>query len=170
MLAKFKKNAEFIVTAGFLLLFSVTFLNAEKWINAMTFGEYEVGPYAFPKAACMIAFVLMCVISVKQIKLARAGLLVVETGNEEKPTYGTMLPIVAVSMLYVWVMPKIGFIIASLILLPSLLLIAGVRKPKMIILVTLGVFLVAFAFFCLLLKLQLPRGVGIFKKFSLLFY
>lgn len=165
-----KRNSELIVTGAFLALFVVTFLNAEAWINAMTIGEFEIGPYAYPKAVCLISAVLMLAILVKQIGLLRAGQLPRYDTNEEAPTYFTMLCLVAVCMLYIWAMPRVGFILASLILLPVLLLIAGVRSPRAIVLFTIGVFLVAFVFFCLLMKLQLPRGQGIFKELSLRFY
>ncbi|USF25833.1 hypothetical protein N510_000749 [Firmicutes bacterium ASF500] len=170
MLERLKQNSELLVTGAFAALFVVTFLNAERWINAMTIGEFEIGPYAYPKTVCLISAVMMLGVLFKQIKLLHAGQLPRYEASEEAPTYFTMLCLVAVCMLYIWVMPKIGFILASLILLPVLLLIAGVRNPKTIALFTIGVFLVAFVFFCLLMKLQLPRGQGVFKDFSLRFY
>lgn len=170
MLQKAKRNVELLVSILFATFFAVTFLNAKKWINAMTMGKYEIGPYAFPRAVCVVAFVLMAAIITKQIRMLRVGDLPIYDTNEEKPTYFTMLGLVALCMGFVWAMPTVGFIVASLVLLPVLLVLVGVRKPLSIVLFTVGVFVVTFIFFCLLLKLQLPRGKGIFKAFSLLFY
>lgn len=170
MLEKAKRNGEMLVSLLFAAFFAVVFLNAKKWINAMTKGAYEIGPYAFPKAVCVIAFVLMAAVIVKQVGMLRTGDLPRYETNEEKPTYFTMLGLVALCMLYVWAMPTVGFIVASLVLLPVLLVLVGVRKPLPVVLFTVGVFAVTFVFFCLLLKLQLPRGKGVFKTFSLLLY
>ena len=170
MLDKVKQNTELIVTCAFLLLFALTFVNADIWINAMTTGEFEVGPRTFPRTVCLISCTLMLAILLKQIKLARLGLLAEIEEGHEPTTYMLMLSLVALCLVYVWAMPKVGFIVASLFFLPSFLLLVGVRRPMTIILFTVGVFLVAFLFFCLLMKLQLPRGTGIFKTFSLLFY
>lgn len=170
MRAKNKNNVELIVTSVLLMFFCVIYLNAENWINSMTTDKFEIGPYAYPKAVCVIAAVLMAAILIKQVRLAHKGLLVGYDSSEEKPTYAIMVVLVIICLAYVWIMPKVGFILSSIILLPVLLLLVGVRRPKSIILFTIGVFAVAFVFFCLLMKLQLPRGKGIFQTFSLLFY
>ena len=171
MLERIKKSPELIVTTAAVLFFAVVFLNSDKWINAMTIGEFEIGPYVFPKAVCLISIALMLSVFTRQIKILKNGeALPKYDDNTEEPTYLIMVLFVASSFLYVWGMQKIGFILASVILLPVLLIIAGVRSPKKIILISLGLLVVAFLFFCVLLKLQLPRGKGIFKTISLLFY
>ncbi len=171
MFEKIKKSPELIVTIIVTLFFAVFFLNSNKWINAMTVGEFEIGPYAFPKAVCLISVALMLSVLVRQLKILRGGeALPKYDDNTEAPTYLTMVLFIASSFLFVLGMQRIGFILASVILLPVLLIVAGVRSPKKIILITIGLLLVAYLFFCVLLKLQLPRGKGIFKTFSLMFY
>ena len=82
-----------------------------------------------------------------------------------------LLITLAVLSLYIFVgLPYIGFILSTLIFIPALMLGLGNRKPITIALNTIGTVVVCYAVFIRLMMIPMPRGVGIFWNFSVLFY
>ena len=64
----------------------------------------------------------------------------------------------------------LGFIADTLIGIPVLMLWLGERKWLRIVLVSLIMTAICVAAFCKFMLIPLPRGMGIFRNFSLLFY
>lgn len=171
MLEKIKKNGDLISSIFVCIFFLVTLVMSKQWINAMPYNEFDIGPFLYPQTVCAIGVILMTVVCIKKFRMSKAE-LVVETAEKDAlpPTYLVMIGAIVVCGLYIWGMQKIGFLLASVMLLVLLQLITGNRSPVKIALITLGLIIVTYLFFCVLMKLQLPRGKGIFKEFSLIFY
>ncbi|MGI6028287.1 MAG: tripartite tricarboxylate transporter TctB family protein [Candidatus Heteroscillospira sp.] len=82
-----------------------------------------------------------------------------------------MLGAVTLMLLYmVFGLKYLGFIASSLVFIPLFMYLLGNRKPIVIILNTLAVTILCYLLFCKFMMIPLPRGMGIFRSFSLLFY
>jgi len=110
----------------------------------------DVGPAAFPLITSILIIIfsiLLMIIGFK--KLNSQEKVVVKRG------YNIMAAII-VSSVYIWLMPKVGYYWSTAIYFPLMLLSAGERKWKRIVLVTLFFILFAKVGFETLLKVPLP--------------
>ncbi|MET3504140.1 tripartite tricarboxylate transporter TctB family protein [Halalkalibacter oceani] len=90
---------------------------------------------------------------------------------DEAPAFPNRLWLmIAISFAYVILLPLVGFILSSLVILVAITLLMGVKKWSSLVLTSvLGTAFLTFLFINLL-RVPLPRGVGIFRDLSLLIY
>ena len=82
-----------------------------------------------------------------------------------------MIKVVVLMFLYMVIGLKyMGFIFSSLVFIPIFMILLGNRKPVVVSLNTLAVTASCYLLFCKFMMIPLPRGMGIFRSFSLLFY
>lgn len=174
---KVKKIEDMVFTLLFLLFFGVVLVGIDKWIGAFRPTQtFETGPKLFPMILASIAVVLSISILIGQILKYRST-----DGSDKKECAGeeTITPIVKQYVLmttlltlfiFIYAMEYVGFLVSSLFLLLALQYTLGNRNWTRIVLFALGIIAVNFLVFIQLLQIQLPRGVGIFEQFSLLFY
>lgn len=73
-------------------------------------------------------------------------------------------------LLYIIVMPWIGFGLSTLLYVPAFILILGERRKLVLILSPLLVTVFVILIFSRFIAIPFPKGVGIFAAFSRLFY
>lgn len=71
---------------------------------------------------------------------------------------------------YILTIPFIGFILSSLLFAPIFLLNLGIRKVASLIGTPIALTGFLYLLFIKVMYIPLPRGVGIFRLFSLIFY
>jgi len=82
---------------------------------------------------------------------------------------GTLVLAVVLSLAYSVGMHFLGFLLSTFMFQVGFLLIQGVRRYTVVI-VPLGLTALLYGLFIRLMYLPLPRGVGIFRTISLMFY
>ena len=90
-----------------------------------------------------------------------------DKGEEEKNYFnkkGTLRVLAAVAALVVWLllMPEIGFVISTVLLSAFIMLLAGNRSAVQILVLSLILTLSVYALFKLALNLRLPQGLFFF--------
>ena len=85
----------------------------------------------------------------------------------KKRLYGT----VAILFFYMIIgLNYLGFLLATIIFAPVLMIWLGNKKPIQIGVNSLAIVTTCYLVFCKFMMIPLPRGVSIFRDFSLLFY
>ena len=154
----FERSDRYLGT-GCLLVGAMGFLEASKW--KVLFSTDPAGPGAIPRILC-VGFGILGLI------LLAGGFSVKKADNAEEPfcTVKEMkltLVLAIVCLAYIVVLPIIGYLLSTPLLLTAILLTAGVKKPKTIVLISLIGTVVLFLIFYSLLKVNLP--MGFMKKF-----
>lgn len=131
-----------IVIGGFFYFLTFNFPELETT---------EVGPAFLPRVYCGL-LIIFCVILFIQ------GLI--EKGKEktEEKTLGYALASMGIVLLYVWILPIVGFYISTLLTIFSLLLFSRVRSKLILISIPIGSVLFVFIVFEKLLKVSIPLG------------
>jgi|Deesub1362B_J571_1020462.scaffolds.fasta_scaffold00262_8 putative tricarboxylic transport membrane protein len=124
----------------------------------------DVGPRAFPMILLMGMIVLSAVIIVQNIKAKRICELT-ETPHPRNFWIG-----VAFLFLYAYLLDIVGFVVLTPIATYLFMYAIGVRSKKILIGGTLILWLVLTVTFPMLMEVQLPRGVWIFREISYFFY
>ena len=114
---------------------------------------------AYPKALIILAFILTCVFMSRcVIRIRKEGIK-----KEEKTIEpGAMLQVIvtmAITILYIFAMPYLGFVIATLIYSAGIMFYLGMRNIFALVLVPLGVTLFGYFVFNNILYIFLPRGI-----------
>ena len=73
-------------------------------------------------------------------------------------------------LLYIVVMPWIGFGLSTLLYVPAFILVLGERRKLVLILSPLLVTVFVILIFSRFIAIPFPKGVGVFAAFSRLFY
>jgi len=93
-----------------------------------------------------------------------------EEDKNQKISYKKFIFALVVSFGYFFIMRYVGFVIATLVFQGMFLFVQGVRQVKILILTPSVLTLLLFILFIKLMYLPLPKGIGIFRSFSLLLY
>lgn len=99
-----------------------------------------------------------------------------EQSQEQKEDYdpkglARMLGTGALLLFYIFIgLQYLGFLLGTLIFVAALMYLLGNRKPLVITLVSVITSSLFVVIFCRLMLIPLPRGAGIFRAISLLFY
>ena len=91
-----------------------------------------------------------------------------ETG--ERKVFSLLLFGIGISFLYIWIIRWIGFTVATPPVMAAFMYVTGYRKKIMLAVVSLGTVAIFLLLFVKATYIPLPRGFGIFKKISVLFY
>lgn len=134
----------------------------------------EIGSGLWPLialGASMLFSVALLISSIK--KSAGKGAseeLTPEAAAEQKRQRVTVALSVACFLIYLVVIPWIGFILATLIFIPAFALSLGERRKPVLLISPFLLTVVIMAVFAKFITIPFPKGVGIFAEFSRLFY
>ncbi|MEH7237170.1 tripartite tricarboxylate transporter TctB family protein [Bacillus sp. JJ1562] len=158
-----------IAFAGFFLMSTTQIHSANK--------TTILGPKAWPSIILILMLVLAIMGIIKTFitsKKAAAAQLEKskETEEPEKRIFNIPMSIISILsiILYSVGLYVFGFIISSILFLYLLTQVLGAKKQLVIILVSVILTVFFVWLFSIVLKVPLPRGIGIFREFSLLFY
>ncbi|WP_366924014.1 tripartite tricarboxylate transporter TctB family protein [Metallumcola ferriviriculae] len=142
------KNSEIVsgvMSIGIALWF---ILKAQAFPDSLN--KADVGPAAFPVVTAVLVIIFATSIIIKAVIMRTDDYSVtIKRGKN-------ILASIIVILLYVALLPHLGFYIATAIAFPILLLLASESKLKMIITVTLVFEAFAFFIFETMLKVPLP--------------
>lgn len=161
---------------GIVIAFSGFFLMSTAQIRSANTATI-LGPKFWPS----IILILMLVIAIMGVMKTfinskrASGVHLENTSEVEEPEIRFFnIPMSLVSIvsiiLYSIGLYIFGFILSSILFLYLLTQVLGAKKQLMIILVSVIVTVLFVGLFSNLLGVPLPRGIGIFRAFSLMFY
>ena len=114
---------------------------------------------AYPKALIILAFILTCIFMTRCVlKIRKEGF----KKEEQTVVPGAMLQVVIsmiITILYVVLMPYLGFIISTLVYSFGIMFYLGMRNIFVLVLVPPGVTLFGYFVFNSILYIFLPRGI-----------
>jgi len=158
---------------GLIILVVAIFLYA----NTFTFPTFEqygmVDSDFWPKIILVLLIICSIMLVIETIRKRQA---LQQQSAEKRDDYdpkgmARMLLTVALLAFYIFIgLQYLGFLLSTLILVPALMYNLGNRKPIVIAINTLLCSGLAVLIFCKIMMIPLPRGMGIFRAFSLLFY
>lgn len=148
----FERNDRYL-GLGCVILGVFAYMAASQW--KVMVGSDPAGPGGIPK----ILSVGIAVIGVILI----AGSYLMKNQQKDKPLFTRKELMIAVSLtaiclVYILVLPYIGYLLATPLFIASILLSLGSRKAKSILLISVIATLVLFLMFYSVLKVNLPLG------------
>lgn len=132
--------------------------------------KYDVmGPGFWPRIVLISLLVLTTFLLIRNITQwrTRRGQ---EPAEEKDLSVQKLILSLVVAFAYFFIMKFTGFILGTLVFQGLFLFVQGVRKIKVLIGTPLFLTTILFILFIKIMYLPLPRGMGIFRTFSLLFY
>lgn len=173
MVTNIKKDYIFY---SIVILFAIFFIIMTPQIK-ITNGSFIIGPRTWPYILLTLMLILgsfgMIKSYMKSKKMkATESTINNENKESEKTLFKLSMPMVSLVsvVLYVILLNALGFILSTLLFLYGITFILGEKKQLNAIIfsiVTTGVFVLLFS---VVLQIPLPRGLGFFRQFSLLFY
>lgn len=124
------------------------------------------GPNFWPRIILILLFVFSFIQTLMSIKKKKKISFAITKFSENKTLIFTLI-IVA---LYIATMNILGFIISTLLFQIVFLMNLNVKKLSTITLVPVTMTVMLYLLFIKLMHTPLPRGIGIFRMFSLWFY
>lgn len=140
------------VGLGFVVLGALCFYDSTGWKKS--FASDPAGPAAIPKILCIGLILLGLVLAIGGFlcKKKPEGRFI--TGQE----LITTLVLCGICVAYILLLKIIGYLLATPLLIASVLVTVGMRKPKPIILISLITTIILFFLFYSLLRVNLPLG------------
>jgi putative tricarboxylic transport membrane protein len=135
----------------------------------------EIGSGLWPLFALGASFLLSAALLVASLRKARrdVGSTEDETPEsiaEKKRQRVTVTLSVVCFLIYMVVVPWIGFILATLLYIPSFALALGERRKGVLFVSPFLLTAIIVAVFAKFITIPFPKGIGIFADFSRLFY
>lgn len=136
-------------------------------------GGETLGPVTFPRLLIIVILIGLAIVTVRDaVNMKKAA---ASEDREEKPKIAKediiRLALFAVSMVaYLLLLPKIGFIVDTMVLVFTIISIIGYKKPLVALIVAVGLSLLVSFVFGGFFSVALPRGVGFFRELSLYIY
>lgn len=166
------KKGEVIFFAVCVVFFSFMFYDG---LDLRTHGRSgEIGSALWPLMALGASTLLsasLLISSIKKLKQAGAAEdLTPEAIAEKKRQRITVALSVVCFLLYLVVMPWIGFVLSTFIYIPVFALALGERRRSVIFISPFLLTAIIVAVFAKFITIPFPKGVGIFAYFSRLFY
>ncbi|WP_404455066.1 tripartite tricarboxylate transporter TctB family protein [Oceanobacillus kapialis] len=157
----------------FTILFSVFFLYMTSRIPQSS-STYIIGPKTWPIILLTLMLVLGIIMFIKTYFQAKKDVedVVSEEKEPVKKVFNVHASIIVAVIvgIYLFLLNTLGFILSSLLFIFVVSLLLGIkRKTHSILLSVIGTAALVYLF-CILLGIPLPRGIGIFRDLSLLFY
>ncbi|KJS23225.1 MAG: hypothetical protein VR72_02195 [Clostridiaceae bacterium BRH_c20a] len=154
-------NVFLLLLAGYFYKLTYSFKQISK---------YDVmGPGFWPRIVLVFLMGLIIFAIVIEIRKMIKKVSQEEDKNQ-KISYKKFIFALVVSFGYFFIMRYVGFVIATLVFQGMFLFVQGVRQVKILILTPSVLTLLLFILFIKLMYLPLPKGIGIFRSFSLLLY
>lgn len=162
-----------------VVMFAIFFLTMTSQIK-ITNGSFTIGPRTWPYILLilMLALGTFGIISnfIKSKKTQATETTETtddkEDSEPERRLFNLSIPIVCLLavIIYVLLLNALGFILSSLLFLYGISFLLGEKKQLNAIIFSIVTTTVFVLLFSVLLSIPLPRGMGIFRQFSLLFY
>ncbi|MCF6410743.1 tripartite tricarboxylate transporter TctB family protein [Pseudalkalibacillus salsuginis] len=159
-----------------VILFALFFLVMTPQIK-ITNGTFIIGPRHWPYILLTLMLILAIFGIVKSYILAKKSKSIESKDHEDKieperTFFKLSIPMISLVLviLYVLLLNAIGFIISTLLFLYGISLLLGQKKQLYSIIFAVLTTVVFIGLFSVLLSIPLPRGLGIFRQLSLLFY
>lgn len=158
-----------------VIIFATFFLASTPQIQS-TNQSFIIGPKTWPYILLilMIFLGLYGIIStlIKSKVMKSEQITSEEEAEPVRKIFKLSIPIISllVVIIYVLLLNIIGFIFSTILFLYGITLLLGTKKQTTAILfaiITMAIFVILFS---VLLQIPLPRGLGIFREFSLFFY
>ena len=158
---KGKDKGEFVIPI-ILIAFSV-FLYSNTY--TFKFETYpKAGPQIWPRSL-LILLILTSLILIFKLSFA----IVEEEKQKPKTVWGMMLKGIFILFLYIFSMEYLGYILSTLsFTLLAMLMLGNMKKFQLVIVPLVSTSLI-FLLFNYGMFIPLPKGVGIFRTFSLFF-
>ena len=170
------KRDEIIGNVVIVSFFIFMLANSFKLQEIRRFGEMGSGfwPILILSAAVILSAVLLISSVVRYLKAKRQASgeppLSAETAEGLKVRRKKIALSVILLLLYIVVMPWIGFGLSTLLYVPAFILVLGERRKLVLILSPLLVTVFVILIFSRFIAIPFPKGVGMFAAFSRLFY
>ncbi|MBU1745758.1 MAG: tripartite tricarboxylate transporter TctB family protein [Proteobacteria bacterium] len=168
------KKGEIVLGAFCVAFFSFMFYEAFKLHGVGRFGE--VGSGFWPMLSLGVAVIL----SLSWLVSTFVALAKEKGKAAEKPTPETIaaagsrrkkvaLSVVCI-LVYIIVMPWIGFILSTFLFVPAFAIALGERRRLVLIISPFLITAITILVFAKFITIPFPKGAGIFVEFSRLFY
>ena len=170
------KRDEIIGNVVIVSFFIFMLVNSFKLQEIRRFGEMGSGfwPILILSAAVILSAVLLVSSLVGYLKAKRQSSgeppLSPEAAEALKIRRKKIALSVLLLLLYIVVMPWIGFGLSTLLYVPAFILVLGERRKLVLILSPVLVTVFVILIFSRFIAIPFPKGVGIFAAFSRLFY
>jgi putative tricarboxylic transport membrane protein len=135
----------------------------------------EIGSGLWPLLALGASFLFSVALLVGSLRKARRDVdsredETPESHAEKKRQRVTVTLSVVCFLVYMTVVPWVGFILATLLYIPSFALSLGERRKGVLFISPFLLTAIIVAVFAKFITIPFPKGVGIFAEFSRLFY
>jgi len=170
------KRDEIVGNVVIVCFFIFMLVNSFKLQEIKRFGEMGSGfwPILILSAAVILSAVLLISSLVGYLKAKRQSSgepsLSPETAEASKVRRKKIALSAILLLLYIVIMPWIGFGLCTLLYVPAFILVLGERRKLVLILSPLLVTVFVILIFSRFIAIPFPKGVGIFAAFSRLFY
>ncbi|WP_152658475.1 tripartite tricarboxylate transporter TctB family protein [Oceanobacillus sp. CFH 90083] len=172
-MASYKKDYIFY---GIVILFAIFFLAATTQIHSAN-NTATLGPKFWPMMILimMLVFAFMGIIKtfITHKRIVNGNMTWTEESEEpERRLFNIPLSLISMSsiMLYALGIFFIGFILSTIIFLFVLIQLLGGKKKLLLLILSIVITGVCVLLFSNVLSIPLPRGIGIFRELSFLFY
>jgi uncharacterized membrane protein (DUF485 family) len=135
----------------------------------------EIGSGLWPLIALGASFLFSVALLIASLKKARQDLVPAEDetpeASAEKKRQRVIVTLSVICLLvYMLVIPWIGFILATLIYIPAFALALGERRNWVLFVAPFLLTTIIVAVFAKFITIPFPKGFGVFAEFSRLFY
>ena len=168
------KKGEIVLGAFCVAFFSFMFYEAVKMHGVGRFGE--VGSGFWPMLSLGIAVILsLCWLIATIVTFSKAKGRAVEEPSPEAIVLAwsrrrkVALSVVCI-LVYIVVMPWIGFILSTLLFVPAFAFALEERRKMVLILSPFLITAITILVFAKFITIPFPKGAGLFAEFSRLFY
>ncbi|MCG8402192.1 MAG: tripartite tricarboxylate transporter TctB family protein [Firmicutes bacterium] len=128
----------------------------------------SIGPDYWPQIILGGMLALSALLIVDTVR--RKGILAGGKPAGRPPKAQNLWFTLALMLMYTYAMQYLGFVLATLLFLLAAMWMLELRKPKTLAALALGVTTALVVLFPILMMIPLPRGTGLFRTISLLFY
>lgn len=152
--ARFRAHAELF---AWLVLAATFFVLSFRFSDSP--GAYAWGPASWPRAVLL----LIVLAAMANFFANRPGRHAGDAPEREERAAGTgellsVLAMIAIPFVYVWLIPRAGFHVSTLLFLPAFMMHLGERRPAALVGVTLFLYVVLNLVFTRLFYVGLPTG------------
>ena len=161
-------TGEIVVNFLFLGIGAFLFVLSSQYQSISAFDT--LGPAFWPRVVIILLMICSAVLLVQNIKKKKAETKETAVSVIDPEELKRFFKPVALCIVYFLSMSYLGFILSTFIFQICFMLIQGVRKVRTLLGVPTLLTLAMCTLFIKILYLPLPKGVSIFRAFSLLFY
>ena len=162
---KGKDKGEFVIPIILIVLSIILYANTYTF----KFTTYhKANPQMWPRGI-LILLILTSLILIGKFLFLKLGKGPTEDKEKPKTSWGMMLRGILILFLYIFLLQYLGYIISTLTFTLCAMLMLGNRKKFQLFVVPLVITAFVFIVFHYAMYIPLPKGVGIFRAFSLMF-